>query len=134
MNDAILPLLEKHNTMSFKGRKYSRLDLFNEIEKETLSFLPLNAYQLKCFSKATVHKSSHVYLNKDKHYYSVPFIYMGKKVLIIYSKTTVEIYHGQRIIACHSRDYSKYLYTTNKEHMPTSYQFVAEWNPERFIQ
>lgn len=134
LNDSILPLLEKHNTMSFKGRKYSRLDLFNEIEKETLSFLPVNPYQLKGFAKATVHKSSHVYLNKDKHYYSVPFIYMGKKVLIIYSKTTVEIYHGQRIIASHQRDYSKYLYTTNKEHMPTSHQFVAEWNPERFIQ
>ncbi|WP_312297917.1 Mu transposase domain-containing protein [Chryseobacterium sp.] len=90
-------------------------------------------YQLKHSARTTVHKTSHVYLSKDKHYYSVPFSYIGKKVNIVYSKNTVEIYYDQRRIAFHNRVLAKYQYTTVKEHMPSSYQFMTEWNPSRFI-
>ena len=116
-----------------KREKCSRRAIFKEVEQPELSSLPAMEYQLKSFSKATVHKTSHVYLSKDKHYYSVPFAYIGKKVLLIYSKTAIEVYYGQRRIAFHERIYSKYGYTTLKEHMPSSYQYMTEWNPDRFI-
>ncbi len=133
LNTAILELLEQHNRMSFRGRSYSRRSLFEEIEKQTLKPLPLKRYELKSYANGTVHKNSHIYLNKDKHYYSVPFNHVGKKVRIIYSETSVEIYHKHQRIAVHPRNKKKYGYTTNKEHMASYHQFVSEWSPEKFI-
>jgi hypothetical protein len=52
-----------------KRKKYSRTDdVFREVEKPALSPLPTMMYQLKYTVRATVHKTSHVYLSKDKHY------------------------------------------------------------------
>ncbi|OPB88507.1 hypothetical protein BB021_08125 [Elizabethkingia ursingii] len=62
----------------------------------------------------TVHFHKNLHLSKDKHYYSVPFSYIGKKVNIIYSKNTVEIYYDQRRIAFQNRVLAKYQYTTVK--------------------
>lgn len=134
LNTSIRELLEVHNDAPMKREKCSRRAIFKEVEQQELSSLPAMEYLLKSFSKATVHKTSHVYLSRDKHYYSVPFAYIGKKVLLIYSKTAIEVYYGQRRIAFHGRIYSKYGYTTLKEHMPSSYQYMTEWNPDRFIK
>jgi transposase len=51
---------------------------------------------------------------------------------LIYNKTIVEIYHGQRRIAFHDRVFA-YGYSTIKEHMPSSHQYLTDWNPNRFI-
>lgn len=133
LNKAIALLLEQHNKAPLQRKKYSREDVFLEVQKPVLSPLPSLMYQLKYITRATLHKTSHVYLNKDKHYYSVPFSYIGKKMNIIFNKNTVEIYFEQRRIAFHHRVLLKYGYTTIKEHMPSSHQFMTEWNPSRFL-
>ena len=133
LNEAIRELVDLHNNQPLKKEKISRRALFEEIERAELMPLPEIQYQPKDFSRGTVQKNSHVYLGKDKHYYSVPFKYIGKKVLLMYSNNIVEIYHEQRRIAFHDRVYSKYGYTTQEEHMPSSYQYMSEWNPNRFI-
>lgn len=133
LNEAIGELLEVHNDMLMKKEKVSRRELFEEIERGELLPLPDKDYQVKDFSRGTVQKSSHVYLSRDKHYYSVPFHYIGKKVMLIYNKSVVEVYHGQRRIAFHERVYSRYTYSTQKEHMPSSYQYLTDWNPNRFV-
>ncbi len=133
LNKSIGELLELHNAAPMKRKKYSRADVFHEVEKPVLSSLPAMRYELEDSSRATVQKSSHVYLSKDKHYYSVPFAYIGKKVTLLYSKSFVEIYYDERRIAFHQRVYARYQYTTTKEHMPSSHQYMAEWNPTRFI-
>lgn len=133
LNEAILDQLELHNEMSFRGRSYSRKSLFLEVEKQALSALPQKRYEIKQSSKATVHKNSHVYLNKDKHYYSVPYQFIGKKVKLIYTETHLEVFYKLQKIASHQRNSRKYSYTTQKEHMPSHHQFVAEWSPERFM-
>ena len=69
-----------------KGRNYSRDQKFIEIEKHTLGPLPLLRYEFKRRSVVTVMKNGHVCLGEDKHYYSVPFKFIGKKIKIIYSK------------------------------------------------
>lgn len=126
LNKSIRELLELHNNALMKREKCSRRDIFLEVEQPAMLPLPAMTYQLKHFAKATVHKTSHVYLSMDKHYYSVPFHYIGQKVTVIYSKTSVEIYHVQRRIALHERALARHGYTTVKEHMPTSHQFMTE--------
>ncbi|UZR99033.1 hypothetical protein [Chondrinema litorale] len=50
-----------------------------------------------------------------------------------YSSSRVEIFYKHTRIACHQRDRRAYQYTTQKEHMPSSHKFIAEWNPNKFI-
>ncbi|MEK6482504.1 hypothetical protein WJR50_33535 [Catalinimonas sp. 4WD22] len=80
-----------------------------------------------------MHKNGHIYLGKDKHYYSVPFTHIGKKVRIICSQSSIEVYHNQMRIALHRRQGRKYGYTTLEEHMPSSHRFVKKWSSEKFI-
>src|SRR5208282_4169593 len=86
------------------------------------------------YSQVQVLKNSHVHVHKDKHYYSVPYRYIGEKVKIICTGSTVNIYYKTERIAVHSRDFRPYKYTTTKEHLPSTHQFVADWNPTKFIK
>jgi transposase len=133
INTRILELIALHNNMSFRGREYTRASLFQELEISELKALPIKRYDLKHYAKGTVHKNSHIYFNKDKHYYSVPYKYIGEKIQIVYSENCVEIYLKHHRIALHTRHRKKYAYSTNKEHMPSHHNFVSEWSPEKFI-
>ncbi len=133
LNKAILVALEEHNRAMLTGRNYSRRQQFEEIERSTLAPLPPLRYELKKQLFATVMKNGHVSLSADKHYYSVPYRYIGKKVKLMYSRSTVEIFYNYERIAIHKRTKSPYNYTTEKDHMASAHQFVSEWTPERFL-
>lgn len=133
INRAILELLETHNAMSFRGREYSRCSMFEETEKRELMPLPVKRYEMKSYAQGTVHKNSHIYLGKDKHYYSVPYRHIGKRIKIVYSDALVEIFHKLELLATHPREKKKYGYSTVKEHMPSHHRFVSEWSSEKFI-
>ena len=133
LNKAILELLKTHNSTSFRGREYSRYSLFEEIEKHQLKPLPAKRYEIKRYANATVHKNSHIYFSKDKHYYSLPYQHIGKRVKVVYSDSAVEIYHQQELLTVHPRTKQKYGYSTIKEHMPSHHRFISEWSSEKFI-
>ncbi|VAW22824.1 Mobile element protein [hydrothermal vent metagenome] len=134
LNKAIKEALEGYNNIHFQGKNYSRRDLFEELERDVLKPLPAMAYELKEYKLATAQKNSHVYLGKDKHYYSVPYAYIGKKVKLAFTRRVVEVYYNHKRIALHQRDYAPYKYTTTKSHLPSSHQFMSEWCPEKFIR
>lgn len=134
LNQAIWELLEKLNNEAFQGRDYSRREHFKAEELHTLSPLPSERYEIKEYAYATVLKTSHVQLSKDKHYYSVPYRHMGDKVTIAYTLTNVSIYYKNERIAFHRRSFKKYGYTSIKEHLPSHHQYIAEWNPDKFIR
>jgi hypothetical protein len=115
-----------------KGRNYSRLQQFEEVEKAALMPLPALRYELKKQCFATVAKNGHVSLGADKHYYSVPYRFIGKKVKLLYSGHTVEVYYNYERIAVHQRIKSPWQYSTDKEHLASAHRFVSEWTPERF--
>jgi len=133
LNQAIIQALEKHNNTNFSGRSYSRKMLFDEVEKQQLSPLPQSRYQIKYQAFATVMQNGHVYLGQDKHYYSVPYQYIRKKVKILYSSSQVEVFYKYNRIAVHKRIKSPYSYTTVKDHMASAHRFMTEWTPQRFI-
>jgi transposase len=133
LNEAIKAEMESYNGMLFQGKAYSRRDLFAETDKTALLPLPAERFQIKYYLTAKVYKNSHVWLGADKHYYSVPYRYIGKRVKFIYSRNQVEIYNGYERIACHGRDRKAFGYTTLKDHLPSSHQFVSDWHPEKFL-
>jgi transposase len=134
LNEAIFEELEKHNNTKFQSRNYSRADIFEQSESKDLQNLPLSKYEIKEQKWLTVNKNCHIFLKADEHYYSVPYQYITKKVKVIYSKTTIEIYNGSKRIASHMRDYRQYRYSTIKEHLPSHHRFVSDWNADKFIK
>ena len=133
LNQAIVELRECHNQKPFQKTSESRREKFEKVEKAKLQPLATERYELKKFKFLTVMKNCHIHLNEDKHYYSVPYRYIGKKVKMIYSSSTVSIFYNKERIAFHKRDPRQFGYSTLKEHLPSSHQFVSDWNPDKFL-
>ena len=114
LNAAICVSLTAFNNRRLSGRKESRRDLFEETEKGFLQPLPAMRYQMKSRKTATVMQNSFVVLNK--HNYSVPKEYIGKRVDLIYDAENVNIYHGLKLITIHQRDDTPYTYSQKDAH------------------
>lgn len=133
LNERIQVHLTIHNNALFKGRGYSRRQQFDDIEKSALQLLPEKRYELRRSLVATAMKNGHVCLSADKHYYSVPFAYISKKLRVLYSKSQVEIFYKYELIATHQRIRSAHNYTTDATHLATQHQVMAEWSPDYFL-
>jgi len=134
LNEAIWVLLEQHNNTQFQRLKISRRGLFEKIEKQALKALPKERYVIKQCRELTVQFNYHVELREDRHYYSVPWQFKGKRVRVIYDDRIVAIYYDNIRIAQHKRDRAPNKYTTLHTHMPADHRNYAEWSPERFIR
>ena len=135
LNKEIKNQLEKHQDRKFRQGDFTRRELFDQAEKQTLRILPCEPLVVKRTVEAKVQKQYHVVLGEDWHFYSVPHQFTGKQVQIIYTDRTVEIYFEQSRIAVHMRDYRKNCYTTVTDHMPAKHQHYAQqkgWTAEYF--
>lgn len=132
LNAAIRDKLLLHNKQAFQKDPQSRLQRFELEEKHLLAPLATERYEIKRFKLATVMNNGHVQIFEDRHYYSVPYRFIGMKVKIIYSINAVSIYHNHERIAYHKRGIKRHGYSTVKDHLSSAHQFVAEWSPEKF--
>jgi transposase len=133
LNLAIAEQLDSYNAKSLQKLNISRRELFEQTEKAMLQPLPPEKYTLKQFRRYRVQLNYHIHLTDDKHYYSVPYRYRSKQVLVIYTESVVEIFYNNGRIAFHKRDRAPNGYTTVKEHMPSHHKAYSEWNPQRLI-
>lgn len=134
LNVALKEKLRAYNNKNFQGKDHSRQNLFDQIEKQHLKPLPAGHYELRQFNILKVHYNYHIYLSDHKHYYSVPFRYVGKKVKVAYNNRSVEVFFNNIRIANHKKGRYAYKHTTVPEHMPQNHRFVSEWSPERFAK
>jgi len=130
LNTSIKKELVSLNDRNIQKLKVSRRELFEQIERHELGTLPNRKFTLRKITTATVQLNYHVYLTEDKRYYSVPYRLRGRKISLFYSDTAVEIIHKHESVAIHERIKNQ-GYSTNKDHMPSSHRFYADWNPER---
>lgn len=133
LNENIHLHLATHNAAKFKGRNYSRIEQFAEMEQSTLQPLPEKRFELRRSLQATAMKNGHVCLSVDKHYYSIPFAYISKKLRVLYSKSLVEVFYKYELIATHKRIRSAHNYTTDATHMASQHKVMAEWSPDYFL-
>lgn len=126
--------LEALNRRNMYNRPFSRRQIFDDTEKSELQHLPSRRYEIRRRKSVTVMKNNHVNLSEDKHYYSVPYKFIGKKVTLLYSQSLVEVFYRYDRIAVHDRDRRLYKYTTVVDHMASKHRFMTEWNPETFIE
>jgi len=130
LNEAIGELLKAHNGKHFQNRPISRRELFDQEEKELLGLLAADRYQIKQSKEVTVMKNGFVQLNK--HYYSVPYRFIGRKVKVIYSPSEVSVFYNRERIAYHRYSTKQFSHSTIKEHMASTHQFVSDWTPDKF--
>lgn len=131
LNQAILPLLEKHNDSRMSLYDVSRNQLFKEIEEKELKSLPLTPFDIKESKIAKVAFNYHVFLGADKHYFSVPHRYIGQTAKLRYNHSTVEVFVDHVRVAVHNRSCSKGKYTTNPDHMPAQHKWKDNWDPDK---
>ncbi len=133
LNNAIRQKVKAHNQTRMQQKEYCREEKFLSDEKHTLKPLPVNTFEIKYYKELKVAKNNHIYLNDDKHYYSVPYMYIGCRVKVIYTRSMVYIYSKTEKIATHLRSYKKGKYTTVKEHLCSSHQNYLDRSPEYYL-
>ena len=132
LNDAISPLLDAYNAKVIRRLGKSRLELFEILDKPSLSSLPANGYIYREHRSATVGVDYHVKL--ESSHYSVPYAYIRKVVDIWYCSSSVTISHQGEVIAQHPRYHTAMYDSTLVEHMPPEHQYQFEtWNPKRIL-
>ena len=132
LNKEIWKNLSVHHDMPLTGKECNRKEQWI-LEKPSLQPLPETGYEMRTIKQVTVMKNGHVYLTEDKHYYSVPYHLIGKKLKMQYSRTEVRIYENYTLITKHKRIRSRGTYSTEHEHRSPEHQFVMEWSEEFFL-
>ena len=133
LNEAIAEKVKLHNQTRMQQKDYCREEKFLADEKKHLLELPIEPFEIKYYREHKVAKNNHIYLSQDKHYYSVPYTYIGEKTKVIYTRTLVKIYCKGNQIAVHPRGFKKGGYTTKKEHLCSHHQFYKERSPSYYL-
>jgi hypothetical protein len=133
LNKAMAGRTKEHNQTRMQQKPYSRQEKFLAEEKGLLKPLPASGFELKYYARLRVGQNNCVYLGRDKHYYSVPYRYTGREVLVIYTRTLVTIYCDRQSIATHQRA-SGFGYSVQREHLCSTHKHYQERSPEYYIQ
>lgn len=131
LNQDLVFLLEKLNQQPFQKLQGSRFSQFQELDKPALKPLPAARYQYAEWKKCRVGFNYHIEI--EKHFYSVHFTFVKKRVDVRYSGRIVEVFYENQRIASHIRSYIANGYTTLALHMPQKHQYQAKWNSERIV-
>ena len=133
LNRALAEKTMEHNQTRMQRTDYSRQEKFLADEKHLLSALPETEFEVKYYTDLRVGQNNHIYLGKDKHYYSVPHLYIGEKVHVIYTRTLVKIFCKNERIATHERSVQP-GYTTISEHLCTAHRYYNRRSPDYYIE
>jgi len=134
LNIAIREKIKDHNQTRMQQKPYCREERFLADERHLLGPLPEESFEMKFYRELKVAQNNHIYLTKDKHYYSVPFAYIGSQIKVIYTRSMVRIYAKSMQIAVHIRDYKIGGYTTNKDHLCSHHKHYLDRSPQYYIQ
>ena len=131
LNQAIRQRLEQLNGRRMKGYGLSRQELFEQMERDQLKPLPRHPFVMASWKTAKVNVDYH--LEVERHYYSVPYWFVGRQVSVKFSQHLVEVfYEGQRITT-HERSRQPYRHTTLPEHMPPEHWAYKSQSKEKFL-
>lgn len=133
LNNAVEEKIRHHNQTRMQKKPYCREERFLSVEKNKLKPLPQEQYEIKYYKELKVALNNFVYLSIDRHYYSVPYIWIGHKVKVIYTRTMVRIYIRGEIVAVHVRDYTIGGYTRVDDHLCSYHQHYLKRSPAYYM-
>jgi hypothetical protein len=133
LNRRIRELLEVLNARTMRAYRKSRRELFETIERASLTPLPSARFEYSEWKRARVNLDYHVAF--DEHLYSVPYSLVHEEVWIRATHDTVEVLHRGTRVASHRRVRGgRVRFTTVTEHMPSAHRAHAEWTPSRILE
>ncbi len=135
LNRAVWELMERHNQTRMQKRPYSREERFHAMEKELLKPLKPEPYEMRLYAELKVQANCHVELRQDKvtHFYSVPYIHVGKQARVVFTRSWVKVYVEQKLVASHIRSHT-YGYTTVREHLASSCRVIMERSAAYYVE
>lgn len=134
LNAAIAEKVLEHNQTRMQRLAVSRQERFLAEELPCLTALPSSAFEVKHTASLTVSPDCMVYLGRDKHYYSVPYVHIGSKVSVVYTRTLVNIYCKGDCIATHPRSLQPGGKTFEKQHFGSQNGVKEAVNFDALIQ
>lgn len=135
INARIRELLDEYNSKPYKGS--TRKAIFEQYEKPQMHPLPNQMYRSRMRKDVKLSGSYHVCVGSERHFYSVPYTYVGQTVKVMWDIETVEVYVKNTLVCMHQRSFVPYGYTTEKMHMPeahTAYEQRKEVNAAKLIE
>jgi len=132
LNTEIARLLSELNARPFKKMEGSRRSRFEELERAALKPLPAQAYEYAQWKQAKVHPDYHIEV--ERAYYSVPYRYIGARVEVRVTASTLEIFHRGERIAAHIRAPRRGAFTTLAAHRPEPHRAVVEASHARLLE
>lgn len=129
LNEAMASLLTAVNDRPMRVLGISRRELFERVEQTALQALPEAPYEVADWLRYKVGPDYHVEV--DRHYYSVPYTLVGRRLEVRLTARVVEFFDRDRRVASHARSFTPGRHTTCAEHMPPAHRAHASWTPER---
>ena len=132
LNTVLWQKMEQENRENFQGLTYSRRDLFESGERESLLPLPETVYEYVESRKVKVGQDfSFVY---DKVHYSMPRKYLRKTLEIRAGSEKIYVYneHGD-LVRTHDRSYTPKSWVVIPSDMPDEYRDYGYWNKPYFL-
>jgi hypothetical protein len=126
-NDANKQLIE-WNTNKARIRihgttRQKPVELFNKYEKEALTKLNHERFEIPVWKQLKVYRDIHIQL--DKGYYSIPYEYRGEFVWVRKTDSQVAVFHENKLIATHFPIHFPGQRRTNQAHYPANkYKFM----------
>lgn len=131
LNAAISQGLQRLNGRVMKSYGLSRRALFEQLDRPALKPLPAVPFVFARWKQAKVGRDYH--LEVERHYYSVPYWFMGREVSVKVSEQLVEVFWDHQRVATHPRVSLPYRHTTLAEHMPPEHWAYKDQSRERFL-
>lgn len=137
LNYSIAQQLDLLNMKPYKNTRESRRDIFMREEEPLLKPLPEMPYEVMKCKRVTAHRDYAVQLPDNKHYYTVPYQYVGKELIAYFNTRVVEVYYNHERIAFHVRRSSEPQFNRIHEHMPENHKVMVErqgWTVDKFLE
>lgn len=128
LNQEIIEIVNRLNEKKKKGEFKGRRQLFEEIDKPKMRPLTQQPYRVCEIRAFTL--SDEYFVKVDGNYYSVPYQYLFKTLLVHHDNEDVWITtESNEEIARHKKDWSgPGQYITIDDHMPSAHKFYKEIN------
>ena len=122
------------NQTRMQKRPYTREERFHAMERPLLQPLPDTIFEMRYYADLKVGSNNFVELRHDKvtHFYSAPYVHIGRMARVIFTRSWVKIYVDNQLVATHDRSHV-YGHTYVEEHLASKSNAILERSAANYV-
>lgn len=126
-NEELRRLVKEQND-SLLHRRFSRSQIFEQYDRPAMKKFNDYGRFSNCAYRYVLHLADNYHIGYDGHYYSAPYRYAGKPMILKATGTEIQICDScNRLVCRHQRSYKPFpKYITDDSHMPPDHQYYRE--------